>query len=458
MLRITEHIEYYSNNHFSYLEQVREWQSYFGTSKKEDTIAIDSERNFASIILQKKEEEQGGEAKYSCQCYSSYFIGLDRFPILGLNVYIAPKLNTEQHQLNYVQLLLESLKEPENFEHLDGLFTMKLNDEWIEIENNEQPLLTPFLMAQFLSLVKILVKKGLKKSYYTKTENLRSRIRGKILVGTQIKQNVLKNRITNTVCQHQEFGLDTEVNQFIKYVLHRVYHNLDNYAKESELYKNLIDLVHFSKGGFQQVSDVGFSHLSYKENNPFFRIYNQVVALGNQILRLEDYNIAKASKRKKVKHPPFWIDMSKLFELYVFKKLKERFQQEGEVKYHLKFNRQEPDFIIHEQKENGIKAVVDAKYKPRYKSGNPSMKDARQLAGYTRLNKIYEELKVDDYQIISAFFIYPAELCDQEKEPKEKELIEKWNDDIHSVLKNTSSRKSTTYKEMYLQEVSIDTE
>lgn len=74
--------------------------------------------------------------------------------------------------------------------------------------------------------------------------------------------------------------------------------------------------------------------------------------------------------------------MSKLFELYVFKKIRERFPYEGEVKYHQKYNRHEPDFILNTN--CGLKAIVDAKYKPRYKSGNPSMEDARQLAGYTR--------------------------------------------------------------------------
>ena len=49
-------------------------------------------------------------------------------------------------------MLLESLKEPENFEHLDGLISTKFNEDWIEIDNHLQPLLTPFLIAQFLSV------------------------------------------------------------------------------------------------------------------------------------------------------------------------------------------------------------------------------------------------------------------------------------------------------------------
>src|SRR5690606_3823873 len=95
-----------------------------------------------------------------------------------------------------------------------------------------------------------------------------------------------------------------------------------------------------------------------------------------------------------------------------FKKLREQFPHEGEVYYHQKFNRQEPDFILNTQ--CGLKAVVDAKYKPRYKKGNPSMEDARQLAGYARLNSIYKELGIEDDIIIPAYFVYPKDILVEE--------------------------------------------
>ncbi|WP_411353317.1 5-methylcytosine restriction system specificity protein McrC, partial [Myroides injenensis] len=162
---------------------------------------------------------------------------------------------------------------------------------------------------------------------------------------------------------------------------------------------------------------------------------------------------SKPTQENKVNYPPFWIDMSKLFELYVFKKLREQFPNEGEVKYHFKVNRQEPDFILNTK--CGLKAVVDAKYKPRYKKGNPSMEDARQLAGYTRLNTIYKELGINDDSIIPAYFIYPKDM-----------LIEKVGDESAEINFDNSidsdvfpffhtPRKSSTYRQMYLQEIEL---
>lgn len=451
MLRISEHFEYYHKDHISIFQKIENWEHYFNLSTLEDKINFenDEEKNCVSISLNRNSEGN----QYSCSISSSYYIGLDCFPNLGANIYIEPKINNEEKQVNYVQMLLESLKEPENFEHLDGLISTKFNEEWIEIDNQLQPLLTPFLIAQFLSVVKDLVKKGLKKSYYEKVENLSNKVKGKVLVGQQIKQNILKNRYIKTICKFQEFGFDIELNQFIKFVLSRVSIHLEDYSKNSDIYKNLVEIQRYCNGGFYQVSDNIFSKLDFKESNPFFKNYNRAIQLGNQILALNDYNISKNSKKSITLHPPFWIDMSKLFELFVFGKLRDRYSLEGEVQYHKKFNKQEPDFILNTN--CGIKAVVDAKYKPRYSNGNPTMEDARQLAGYTRLNSVYKELGIENDDVISAYFIYPGNLNFTEKDQHTQEDFKVKEETEEISLFESSFRVSSSYKKMYLQEINL---
>jgi 5-methylcytosine-specific restriction enzyme subunit McrC len=447
MLRISEHFEYYHNDHISIFQKIENWENYFALSTLEDKINF--EKNCVSISLNRNSEEN----KYFCSISSSYYIGLDRFPNLGANIYVEPKINNEEKQVNYVQMLLESLKEPENFEHLDGLISTKFNEDWIEIDNHLQPLLTPFLIAQFLSVVKDLVKKGLKKSYYEKVENLNNRVKGKVLVGQQIKQNILKNRYTKTICKFQEFGFDIELNQFLKFVLSCVSIHLEDYSKNSDIYKNLVEIQRYCNGGFHQVSDNTFSKLDFKESNPFFKNYNRAIQLGNQILALNDYNISKNSNKAKTLHPPFWIDMSKLFELFVFGRLRDRYSLEGEVQYHKKFNKQEPDFILNTN--CGIKAVVDAKYKPRYLNGNPTMEDARQLAGYTRLNSVYRELGIENDDVISAYFIYPGNLTSTEKDQHTQEDFKVKEETEEIPLFESPFRVSSSYKKMYFQEINL---
>ncbi|GEC73018.1 5-methylcytosine-specific restriction enzyme subunit McrC [Flavobacterium flevense] len=453
MLQISEHFEFYNRNHLSTFKEVTNWENYYIDSVKEDRIDFlnDKDRNCVIVSLLKQDQSE----VYTCNIQSSYYIGLDRFPKLNLNVYVEPKLNDATIKLDYISMLLEALKAPENFKHLDGLIETKLKEDWIEIKSDLKPILTPFLIAQFLSVVKDLVKKGLKKSYYTVQENLNSRVKGKILVGQQIKQNLLKNRLTKTICQYQEFGFDTEANQFLKYVLSVIPNLLTDFNQEKQ-FGQLQEVLHYCNGGFYQVSNRDFEKLKYKENNTFYRNYNQAIKLGNQILALQDYNISCQNQQETTKHPPFWIDMSKLFELYVFKQLKQQFPEEGQVKYHEKRNRQELDFIINTP---NIKAVVDAKYKPRYSSGNPSMDDARQLSGYTRLNSVYRELGITDNTIIPAYFIYPANLQTNtldDLENIEMDLLEEITFDSKIILES-DLRKSSTYREMFLQELKLPT-
>lgn len=447
MLIISEHFEFYNKNHLSAFKKVENWEQYYDLSVYEDRINFmkDKDRNCLVVNLEKKAD---GDA-FVCDIKSSYYIGLDKLSKLNLAVYIEPKLNNESIKLDYIKMFLEALEAPENIDHLNGLIETKLEEDWIEIKSDLKPILTPFLIAQFLCVVQDLVRKGLKKSYYYVEKNLNSKVKGKILVGQQIKHNLLKNKLNRTICQYQEFGCDTEVNQFIKFVLSIIPNLLAGFNQEKQ-FGPLQEVLHYCKGGFYQVNIKAFDKLKYLENNPFYRNYNQAIKLGNQILSLRDYNISSQNEQQTTKHPPFWIDMSKLFELYVFKRLKEKFPEEGHVKYHEKYNRQELDFIIN---SNGFKAVVDAKYKPRYSNGNPSLDDARQLSGYTRLSNVYREIAITDNVLIPAYFIYPANLAlSNELDPSEDDFKQSEEKTDRPIL-DTNVRKSTSYKKMYLQEV-----
>lgn len=384
---------------------------------------------------------------------TSYYIGLSYIPEWGIPLMVKPKLNNEA-KTNFYFMLTEALREPENFNHLEDLMDIKFKSDWVEVPPDSQVELTPFLIIQFLMAVKLLVRKGLKKSYYTKTENLKSKVKGKILVGDQLKQNVYKNRLTQTVCQYQEFGFDIPENRFIKYVMRFVFASIANY-KDQSLKTTLVELLRYNLAAFSQVGEEKFKIYSKKESNPFYKIYNTVYNLGNQILKLVSHSYENTTKEMN-KYPPHWIDMSKLFELYVYKKLREKFPKPDEVKYHLKVNYQELDYLI---KSENFKAVVDAKYKPRYKGGRPTKEDARQLSGYARLNDVYKQLGLDESsELIPVYIIYPRGL----DEIKTTENLLKSGEDLEDdEAKNSilcgeiKVRIVSSYKKMYLQEISL---
>lgn len=104
-------------------------------------------------------------------------------------------------EVDVLKMLFDALQEPEVREHTSELFEIKFDSEWIPLKR-KQDLISPLIMIQFLNLVKDIVRKGLKKSYYRVEENLYAKVKGKVLVGQTIKQNLVKNKNLNTVCQY----------------------------------------------------------------------------------------------------------------------------------------------------------------------------------------------------------------------------------------------------------------
>ena len=90
---------------------------------------------------------------------TSYFVGID-WVTDEVAVQVRPKVEGEDDYIDYLRMLTEALKEPENTEHLDGLLTIDFNAKPIPLEEKED-MLSPFIVAQFLMALKKAVRKAL---------------------------------------------------------------------------------------------------------------------------------------------------------------------------------------------------------------------------------------------------------------------------------------------------------
>ena len=331
--------------------------------------------------------------------------------------FVYTELN-DKEQVDFLGMLIQSLEAPENLDHLHGLFHVDYDSPWIAIPEQKDRL-SPILIVQFLKLVQRIARKGLKKSYYRVTGNLNSRIKGKILVGRQIKENLVKNRPTRTICNFQEYGFNTEENQFLKLVLEFVSSYLNQRHKffDKEQNQHLRHILNYCLPSFEHVDTLNQKHERvHVTKNVFYKEYEEAIKIGCYILKRFSFNIDKASQSQ-TSTPPFWIDMSKLFELYVFGKLKKLFPERGVLTYHDDFRGgKQIDILI---RAEGFKCVIDCKYKPRYESEDPSLEDKRQLAGYTRLKSVYNKLGVSYEKLINGLIIYSHQACAEEIEKKE---------------------------------------
>lgn len=355
---------------------------------------------------------------------TSYFLGVDWIIESKRAIYVQPKLNDNEVEIDYLNMLFTALQAPENLNHLVGLIEIDFEKPHILIQQ-KQDLLSPFLISQFLQIVKRIVQKGLKKSYYTKTENLKSKVKGKVLTSRNIKENLSQGNITDVYCSYQEFGVNCIENKILKkaYIFSRkVMQQQKGFNTNS-----LLETLHYIHPAFENVSeDIDVKKIKNFKLNPVYSEYNLAIKFALLILKRYSYNISMIEKQK-IMTPPFWIDMSKLFELYVYSKLRKQFCDEGELIYHKKAYYQEIDFIIN---SGDLKLVVDTKYKPQYHDKKSIEKDdARQVCGYARLESVYEELgmleKLDTN--IDCLIIYSHQDC------KEELVIEQFTDKQNKI-------------------------
>ena len=374
----------------------------------EELCAIIPKERIARVLKRKKNDAtcfsiDYDEIEQKHRFETSYFIGVDWIVEDKRAICIQPKQNKSDVEINYLKMLLDALEEPENFNHLDELCEIEFDKPRILI-SQKQDLLSPFLMVQFLQLLKQIVRKGLKKSYFPVTQNLNARTKGKILVSTDIRVNKIKGNHIKTVCKFQEFGTDCDENRILKKAYLFCRRAICNYEMILDV-KSLQQIINYIHPAFENISDdIEISKIKSFKRNPLYKEYNQALKLAQLILKRYAYNITLTAQQK-ISTPPFWIDMSKLFELYVYKKLREVFDKD-EVKYHFKAYYQELDFVVKSKDGNSI-FVIDAKYKPKYKDHSVSKDDIRQISGYARLKKVYEELELNDYdKNINCLIIY----------------------------------------------------
>ncbi len=427
-IRLTEHKSYFI--HFTEDEEsvststVSQTVLYSDKSLYEDINSKLFNKNVHRFIFEKQDS--------SFVIRADYCIGIDWLGNTGKFLYVEPKINqaatenfvkdieiTEDesptfdpkteishlsYELDYLQMLLQVTKIPESNQEIKELVQIDWHAKPISIQQKDDRL-TPFLIIRFLQILKSIVRKGLKKSYYKVQENLTNRVKGKILVGTHIKQNVFKNKLTSTFCEYQVYGENHIENQFLKKVLQFVISYVENHRLLlNQNYEIIQQSINYCRPAFELISgNISENELKHIKHNPFYKDYKEGLRIGSHILKRFGYNITQTATDK-VSTPPFWIDMPRLFELYVFSKMVEHnSDKKNDIHYQFSTYGNALDILISVQ---NYQMIIDAKYKLHYHNGHLH-DDIRQVAGYARLKKVRNKLLVEDDRNISCLIIYP---------------------------------------------------
>lgn len=334
----------------------------------------------------------------------SYFIGVVRLSKTRA-IYVEPKVNSGEAETDYFSMTQNILENPELARYTSDLINIDWESEPVALQQ-KQDILTPLLIARFMAVVKALVKKGVKKSYYRVQRNLSAKVKGKILVNQTLSQNTFKNKTLHTYCEFEEYGVNTTENKLIKMGLEfcRKYATHSNVSKNYSFITTALD---FTMPFFSDViGQIKPEEIKEYRNSPFYQEYDEAIKLSKIIVRRFGYNIANVVSEQITLTPPFQIDMSLLFELYVGSYLIQKYP--GKIHYQFGAARGEsyygrPDYLYF----GATPLIIDTKYKLKYNESNYWIDDIRQIAGYARDKRIIARLGHKTNEVPKCLIIYP---------------------------------------------------
>lgn len=350
-----------------------------------------------------------GEKRY---LQTGYYVGADWLQMGELAVRVQPKLNDTAYQIDHIAMLFGCLKHPEVAAFAGELYQLDLEAPFISVPGQDD-LLTPMLVAHFLHLLREVVRQGLKKGYNPVVRELRGRVKGKIEVGRTLRQGVFRQRPLVTVCSYEEFSVDIPENRLLKQALGFAQRYVQGFRSFAD---NLSPIAEFCEPAFTAVGDEAASpHTVATPHNPLYRTYNEALRVGTLLLKRFGYSLTHTIpvQGTTVQVPPHWIDMAKLFELYVLGLLQDRFgsravlYEKEQAKGHFGL----PDFLLPGKQP----WIIDAKYKRWYQEERYAIDDIRQLSGYARDRKVLERLglaanEAQNEAVVRCLIVYPDRL------------------------------------------------
>lgn len=244
------------------------------------------------------------------QLKTSYFIGACWIERNQIALQVEPKIK----DIDYLKMFLTCFKHPKVAQELSKIYQIDFNQPKIELDSNQFEI-TPLLIIHFFQVIKAIVRKGLKKSYYPIEQNLNAKIKGRINIGKTLKHNIFKGQNHKTVCHYQEFGINCAENRLLKKALKFA----QSYLAKSDIQTDdkLKQTLAYCLAPFELVSNhVEIREMKSFKNNVLFKDYAVAIKLAKMILKRFSYNLQNTHSKNPT--PPFWIDMSLLFEKYVY--------------------------------------------------------------------------------------------------------------------------------------------
>lgn len=312
---------------------------------------------------------------------------------------VMPKKGAEN--IDFMRMFMTCLNSGVEQESFSKIYSIDVNQPPIP-SSELQNVIDPLLAAHFLSIVTKIAVKGLKKGYLCREENLK-KVRGRIRVWQNEKENIRSGRFDRVFCAYREFSADIPENRLIKKALRFTAFMVRNIPALQKM-QTQCETAFWEVGEEVHLRDV-----PPVRSHKLFREYSEALRLARLILRRFGFSLGKAAEAVQ-NTPVFWLDMSLLYEHYVLGLLLEAYK--GRIDYQFSGQGQIPDFLY---RSGDFACILDAKYVPDYQS--VQIEHVRQLSAYARDRLILNKLGDFVERPVPCVIIYPYSNKEETQNP-----------------------------------------
>lgn len=317
----------------------------------------------------------------------------------GVVLAVQPKIR----DLDAVRMFIEIAASPDYGQEAssDGLFGCEPTQP--AIEGVPLPDVTLLQVAVYLRALAQFCQRDLRQDFTRTRENLVGRVKGRILISANIRQNTVRGRSDRVVCQFTRMTLDVPANRILKAALVCCTH----YLSIGPTLPPLLDWLRQCDAALAEVSDVTITDADFCGivYSGLMQRYRRVHGLARMILKRLSTD-ANGQILQLSQTVPFYLNMWRLFEVYVgvqLAKTGKRFKPQSQYSLPFTVNGKgvgaikfRPDYYLPE--DEGI--IVDAKYKSIIDSSIPEEESSISLSDLQFANGV-QPSNADVYQIVA---------------------------------------------------------
>lgn len=315
--------------------------------------------------------------------------------------------------IDFLDMFMTCFSSNLDIESFSSIYTINIGQPAI-VAPSLKSVVSPLIVLHFLGVVSRI--KTLKKGYVHHSENLK-KVKGHIRILKNERLNVATKRYDRIFCDYDDYSIDIPENRLLKKALLFSKRLISEMGEGHHSYGAIRQLLNKTLAMFENVSDeVRISDIKQIKAHKLYKEYAEAIRLAKIVLSHFDYSINKVSCTDN-KIVPFVLDMSLLYEHYVYGLLYEAYKSRIVYQYSSITWKWKPDFLYC---SNSFKAILDTKYIPKYE-GNPiDNYVVRQLSGYGRDLSILRRLGYDDIDeetptpSVPSVIIYPKEGTEKE--------------------------------------------